>query len=172
MNSKLWSRSNALSSLVFVVALGLVGCAHPIHTSSAPAPVQAELRFVDVQKFDKELRASLSQPLPEVEVSLFNAVTPNQIPERLQNWLAAVEDGGGVVQVIPPPTDLKPKDPLLKLSLVNTLWSDSKTAKEVASGLLFKSAQQYNAQILLKTDGQGVSVVDRIIFVQRKPPSP
>ena len=161
-----WGQSSVVC-MVLILAFGLSGCSYQPLNSAEQTPASSDLRFVDLQKFDKELHSSLSQPLPQVEVAFYNEVTPNQIPDRLQNWMAAVENGGGTVKVIPPPSDIKPKDPFLLLSLASTLWSASKTAKEISTGSLFKSAQKYDAQILLKTDSKGVSVVDKIIFVQR-----
>jgi hypothetical protein len=167
-----WGGKKPFVSVVLILTLVVSGCSHQPQQGAGKAAASAELRFVDLQKFDRELHASLSSPLPQVEVAFFNSVTPNQIPERLQNWMSAVEDGGGAVRVIPPPSDLKPKDPFLLLSLVSTLWSASKAAKEMSTGAFFKSAHKYDAQIQLKTDAQGVSVVDKIIFVQRNKSAP
>lgn len=128
---------------------------------------QPNLQFVDLQKFDRELHASLSQPLAKVEVAFYNDITPNALPDRLQNWIAAVETGGGSVKVIPPKSSVQPKSPLLLFSLASTLWSASKTAKEMSTSARFNSAQGYDAMIQLKSDDKGASVVDKVVFIQR-----
>ncbi len=135
---------------------------------SPAEPAQTELRFVDLQKFDRELYASLSQSLPTVEVAFYNEVTPNALPERLQNWMAAVETGGGNVKVVPPKSSVQPKDPFLLLSLASTLWSASKTAKELSTNSRFNSAVGYDAIIQLKRDEKGTNVVEKVIF-NKKP---
>jgi hypothetical protein len=166
-----WNEFSFWQPVVISVLLGSLltaGCSHaPDHPPSATS-AQTELQFVDLQKFDNSLHASLSQTLPRVEVAFYNDVTPNQIPDRLQNWMAAVESGGGNVQVVPPPSSLQAKSPLMLISMISTLWTASKTAREMSSGARFQSAKKYDAQIVLKNNDKGQSIVDKIIFVERK----
>ena len=160
---------NSLKAMVFCSCLMVVltGC-NTMQTSKTPEePPQTNLSFVDLQKFDRELHASLSQPLPKVEVAFYNDITPNALPDRLQNWMAAVETGGGSVKVIPPKSTIQPKDPFLLFSLASTLWSATKTAREMSNSARFNSAQGYDAMIQLKTDEKGASVVDKVVFIKR-----
>ena len=41
-------------------------------------------------------------------------------------------------------------------------------AKEMAARAQYKSAGAYDAQIILKTDDKGDSVVEKVVFLQRK----
>ena len=136
-------------------------------SKEAAVPAKSELSFVDLQGFDKELHSSLSEPLPKVEVAFYNPLTPNALPERLQNWMAAIETGGGKVKVTPPKSTVTAKDPFLLFTLASTLWSASKTAREMSTSAKFNSAQGYDAEILLKVDNSGTSVVDKVIFIKR-----
>ena len=162
------SQSKRLRSLLFTcVALSLSACSLMPGNKETSAPAKSELSFVDLQGFDKEMHSAFSQPLPKVEVAFYNPLTPNALPDRLQNWMAAVETGGGTVKVISPKSSVTPKDPFLLFTLASTLWSASKTAREMSNSSRFNSVQGYDAEIQLKVDDKGTSVVDKVVFVKR-----
>ena len=100
-------------------------------------------------------------------MSFYDKVTPSALPLRLQAWLSSVEAGGGKVKVVPPKSDISAKDPFLLMSLASSLWSASKIAKEAAVKAQFYAAQAYNVELVLKDDGTGQSVVDKVVFVKR-----
>lgn len=150
-----------------MLAFTLSACeTNPAQTAS-PVPAKSELKFVDLSGFDRDLSASLSAPLPRVEVAFYDRITPSAVPERLQHWMAAVELGGGSVKVVPPQSSVTAKSPFLIISLVSSLWSASKMVKELSAKAQFKSAQGFDAEILLKVDDKGESVVDKVVFLQR-----
>jgi hypothetical protein len=152
-------------SLVLAVLLAACG-ANPA-TPVGHASAQPSLQFVDLQGFDRDLAASLQAPLPAVEVAFYDRVTPSALPERLQHWMAAVELGGGTVKVVPPKSSVTAKSPFLLISLASSLWSASKMVKDLSAQAQFKSAQAFDANIILKLDEQGESVVEKVVFVQR-----
>lgn len=154
---------------VLVLGLGLSACeSNPSQPSStAAAPPKAELQFVDLQGFDRDLSGSLSAPLPKVDVAFYDRVVPSALPERLQAWVAAVEAGGGTVKVIPPKSTVTAKNPFLLISAISTLYSASKMAKDMATKAQFKAAQAYDAEIILKGDDRGESIVERVVFTKK-----
>lgn len=160
-------------SLTASVTLGLAltGCGSsplPSDTTTGLVVPKAGLQFVDLQGFDRELSGSLSAPLPKVDVAFYDRITPSAMPERLQQWMASVEAGGGNVKVIPPKSTVAAKDPFLLISVATSLWSASKMAKEMAAKAQFKAAQAYDAEIILKVDEKGETLVDKVVFLQRK----
>jgi len=168
--------ARTLSVISVVSTLALVACQTPppaasiqtpapLAASATPAPVASEIEFVDLKTFDNQLSGALAARLPQVEVDFYNRVTPTELPERLQHWMASVQTGGGSVRVVPPPGSITPKDPLL---LFSALWNAIKLARMAAETAQRKPAQAYDAQILLKADPQGEAVVDKIVFVQRE----
>lgn len=163
----MFSVSSQKLVLTAVMALALVACESNPNQSTA-APPKAELQFVDLQGFDRDLSGSLSAPLPKVDVAFYDRVAPSALPERLQQWMAAVEDGGGTVKVIPPKSSVTAKSPFLLLSAISAFWSASKTAKEVSAKAQFNAAHAYDAEIILKQDDKGNSIVDKVVFTQRK----
>lgn len=164
INRKLVARFAA--GLAF--ALAIVGCeSNPTQTSDA-SPPKAELQFVDLQGFDRDLSGSLSAQLPKVDVAFYDRIAPSAMPERLQQWMASVEAGGGTVKVIPPKSTVTAKNPFLLISAATSLWSASKMAKEMATKAQFKAAQAFDAEIVLKVDDKGATLVDKVVFIQRK----
>ena len=148
--------------------LALAGCSSKSVAPVNAGPPKADVQFVDLQGFDRELGTALSAPLPRVDVAFYDRVSPNALPERLQRWMASVENGGGTVKVVPPKPSVTSKSPLLLISAISSLWSASSIAKEMAANAQFKAAQAFDAEILLKTDDRGDSVVDKVVFVKRK----
>jgi hypothetical protein len=150
-----------------LIVTGLSACeTEPVAPAVASHP-KPELQFVDLQGFDTELSNSLTTQLPRVEVAFYDRITPSTLPLRLQTWLNSVDAGGGRVKVTPPKSDITAKDPLLLLSLASSLWSVSKLAKEAAVKYQFNSARAYDAEVVLKEDGNGQTLVDHIVFVKR-----
>jgi hypothetical protein len=153
-------------SSLFLVACALFACGG-LEGTVRPIAAEPSIRFVDLKGFDQELGASLSAPLPKVEVGFYDRVAPSQLPERLQKWLAAVEAGGGCVKVTPPPSTVTAKGPLLLLGAVTSLWTANKMLKEIADEARFRAAGGYDAEMLLKADGGGDVIVDKVVFVRR-----
>ncbi len=155
-------------AFLLTLALTLVACeTNPPQPVSA-LPAKTELQFVDFQGFDRDLTGSLSASFPKVDVAFYDNIAPSALPERLQHWMAAVESGGGTVKVVPPKSSVTAKNPFLLISAINTFWSASKMVKEISTEARFKSAQAYDAEILLKVNDKGDSLVDKVVFVQRK----
>ncbi len=159
-----------IAALISAFLLGLTGCATPANTSSPPhAPVVAkpQLDFVDLQSFDRELGAALSASLPKVEVAFYDRITPSALPERLQQWMTSVQAGGGTVKVVPAASTVTAKNPFLLLSLLSSLWTASEAVKALSAQQHHLVAQAFDAQIILKADDRGDSLVDRVIFTKK-----
>jgi hypothetical protein len=154
--------------LAVLLALGVAACGSNPGQGASSGPPKSDLQFVDLQGFDRDLYGSLSAPLPQVDVAFYDRITPSTMPDRLQTWMAAVEKGGGKVTIVPPKPTVTAKDPFLLISIVTSLWSASKMAREMSTKAQFAAAEAYDAQILLKHDDRGDSVVDKVVFVQRK----
>lgn len=154
--------------IVALLALTLSACGIDPTLPASSGPPKPELQFVDLQSFDRDLTQSLQAPLPKVDVAFYDKVTPSALPERLQPWMAAVEAGGGSVKVVPPKPALASRSPFLLISAISSIWSASKIAKELALKGQYKTAQAFDAEIQLKLDEKGESVVDKVVFVQRK----
>ncbi|QDL52758.1 hypothetical protein [Rhodoferax aquaticus] len=150
-----------------LLAASLTACETQPVAPSAAVAAKPEVAFVDLQGFDRDLSGALAAKLPKVDVAFYDRIAPSALPERLHHWMASVEAGGGTVKVTPPPGSVTPKDPFLLISAISAVWNASKMVNAAAINAQYKPAQAYDAQIVLKADPQGVSVVDKIVFVQR-----
>lgn len=142
----------------------------PPTTTAATAlasPAKSNLEFIDLQGFDRDLHNSLSAALPAVDVAFYSRVSPSALPERLQKWMAAVESGGGKIKVTPAKSTVTAKNPFMIIGVVNFAFNLSKAAKLEAEYSQFKPAKSFDAEIVLKADGDGESIVDKVVFTPR-----
>jgi hypothetical protein len=146
----------------------LLGCVSNPMRDEASAPPKEALQFIDLQSFDQDLSGSLTAVLPKVDVNFYDQIAPSALPDRLQNWMVAVQTGGGTVKVVPPKSTLTAKNPFLLISAVSSLWTASKMIKAASINAQFTAAKVYDAEIMLKTDDRGQSWVDKVVFTQRK----
>ncbi len=156
-------------AFLLLLALTLAACESSPIRPTAATPPKPELQFIDLQGFDKDLAGALGAPLPKVDVAFVDRIVPSAMPDRLQQWMASVEAGGGKVKLVPPKSTVTAKNPFMLLSAVSTLWSASKMAREMALKAQFDAARAYDAEIQLKTDDRGDTVVDRVVFIKRQP---
>jgi hypothetical protein len=136
-------------------------------SAAVPSPAKSKLEFIDLQGFDRDLHNALSATLPAIDVAFYSRVSPSALPERLQKWMAAVESGGGTIKVTPPKSTVTAKNPFLIIGVVNFAFNVSKAAKLEAEYSQFKPAKSFDAEIVLKADGEGESIVDKVVFTPR-----
>ncbi len=137
-------------------------------TSPSPSPAaKPSLEFVDLQAFDSDLRTSLSAPLPKVDVAFFGRITPSALPERLQHWMTAVQAGGGSVKVVPPASTVTTRNPMMLINLLSSFWTASEAIKSRSTQAQYRVAHAFDAQIVLKLDDKGDTVVDRVVFLKK-----
>ncbi len=148
--------------------LTLFGCASnaPLHETSRISAPQSKISFIDITKFDKDLAASLSSDIQTVDVSFYEKVSPNKIPERMQQWISAVESTGGKVKVETPPNEPQPRSVFALLSLLGSAYSALKNQLPQPASTAFKAAQGRNAVISLERGPSGGLVVEKIQFTK------
>lgn len=61
------------------------------------------IQLIDSEVFDYKLGLSLARNLPKVTLAVISPFSANQIPERLEKWLSAVDEHGGEVTVVVDP---------------------------------------------------------------------
>lgn len=145
-------------------AAGQVRAAQAAEAVRAAIP---RLQFIDMGGFDQTLSTSLNTASPKVEVGFYDKVTPSALPERLQKWMAAVESRGGKVKITPPPSSVAPKNPFLLISAISSIWSASGMVRDASAESRFAVAGNYDAELVLKQDDKGDTLVEKLVFVQR-----
>ena len=151
-------------SLLFVGCL-IVGCSSTVSTSQEVKPSN-QLNFIDLGKFDRELAVSLKDIDESVGVSFYEKVSPNQVPERLQKWISAVERSGGSVKIETPPNEPTARNPLSILSLLGSAYSAIKSQITPQPESFLSSTKGRNAVISLERGANGELLVEKIRFVK------
>lgn len=147
--------------LVATMCSIFVGCQSTVEVS----PPQKTITFIDAQKFDNELTSSLKQLNEPVSVNFHNQVTPNQIPQRIDKWLAAVEKSGGKINISTPVGEPTPKDPMFLFGLFSGLWNAIKTLRgEMTSYSMDDAVKNKNVNIALERNAQGNLFIQKIEF--------
>ncbi|MDD0815820.1 hypothetical protein PSQ39_14375 [Curvibacter sp. HBC28] len=120
--------------------------------------------FLDLPRFDTALAAALNAAQPQVDVTFYSKVSPNQLPQRLQKWLTAIEQSGGSLEVAPPPGDLAPRNPVLLLGLLGGLWSTLKAWGEIKESHMLQAAAGHHVTLQLNRSADGEIVIERLVF--------
>ncbi len=81
---------------MYVLLLVCAGCT----ADTPPLQGQGGLTFFDSDSFDSQLSTRLGGENAQVTVATMGPVTLNDMPKRLNAWLAAVSDRGGQVVVV------------------------------------------------------------------------
>lgn len=159
---------NALTCAIFGLCLGLVACQSdplvPTRTPSQAGDVAVEVKFIDLAKFDHDLYRALHTQDPEIKVVMYEKVSPNNTPDRLQKWLNAVEKNGGKVEIEPPPNELVPKNPFVLIGLVGGLWDAVKAVADFRDAQLTHAVKGHDAVISLERNQRGEIVVGKLTF--------
>lgn len=150
--------------------IGLLFCVIACSTATQSSRVKDEpkqqLSFIDLGNFDRELSESLNSELNLIEVSFYEKVSPNKIPERLQKWISVVEQSGGKVKIETPPNEPTPKNALTLLSLLGSAYSAIKEQSAFRAERLFTSVKGRNAVISLERGLNGELLVNKIQFTK------
>jgi hypothetical protein len=158
---------------LFVLLASLSGCQTdptlPVSASAAhhADSAKSEVMFMDIKKFDQDLYRALHTSEPEVKVVMYEKVSPNSTPDRLQKWLNAVEKNGGKVDIEPPPNELVPKNPLALIGLVGGLWDAVKAVTDFRDAEMTRAVKGRDAVISLERNARGEVVVSKLTFKKK-----
>jgi hypothetical protein len=132
------------------------------------AEVKPNITFIDTNKFDSDLSASLVAIKNPIEVNFYSPITPNEIPPRLEKWLSMVDKSGGKVNVASPVGEPVPKSPTLILGLFSGLWNAFKIFSGESSAKSMEDAiKTRDANIQLARNAQGNLYIQKITFNER-----
>jgi hypothetical protein len=140
------------------------GIPHTLEGASDLTTSHKEVKFFDIKKFDHELYQALQSKEPEVTVVLYEKVSPNNTPDRLQKWLNSVERNGGKIDIEPPPNELVPRNPFALIGLIGSLWDVIKAATDFRDSQLTQSVKGRDAVIRLERNTRGEIVLNSITF--------
>lgn len=146
-------KSDSLKIYLLAASLLLIsGCTHTPTT----AKHSENLRFMDTDVFDKNLSSSMSADTEIINVAITGDVSINQIPNRLGNWLSAVVNKQGQVEV-------EPETRSLELGAILALLPVA--YQYLKKEILYGDAEDYNATIFYDPD---TGLVNQVVFTKRK----
>jgi len=155
-------------SLILLIAVTFLGALFGCQSVNL-GPAKDSITFIDAQKFDSELANSLVNSKNPVDVDFYNPVSPNQIPPRLEKWIAIAETTGGKITVTQPPNELAPKDPMLLLGLFTGIWQAIKLMSgQYSSYAAEEGAKKRDVNIALARNEQGSLYAQKVIFIPRE----
>ncbi|MBI5519484.1 MAG: hypothetical protein HY916_05440 [Desulfovibrio sp.] len=144
----------AVLSLLGLLAV-LSACAGRNPAEGAPA--LSEVQFLDSGSFDRKLSASLSARQPLVTVVFPASITLNNIPERMDKWLAKVEKFGGKVEIQP--------EPEAGRGIISEIFGlFIKAYEAIEEAVIYAPAKNYNVMIYYRAQ---TGLVTRLCFVQK-----
>jgi hypothetical protein len=148
---------------VCVALIFLAGCvATGTDSPTTSAPPSSSLTFLDMKGFDSDLYRALDAKLPEVTVSFLDKPSPNKTPERVQKWLESLKQSGGQLEIVQPPNELAPKNPLALIGLLGSAWSSGKALIEINDQRKLSAIKGRDAVIYLQRSKTGDIIIDRI----------
>ncbi|NBP40008.1 MAG: hypothetical protein EBV34_16500 [Betaproteobacteria bacterium] len=130
-------------------------------------PTPEPIRFIDLSKFDTDLERALKGSNESITVMFYEKTSPNNMPNRLQKWVTAVEKSGGKIDVEPPPDEPRPRSPAMLIGLLGGLWSSIKAWGEIRERAMLDAVQTRNVLIHLERNAAGEIIVGRVAFPSR-----
>ena len=160
----MYAVSRKLACFVAIATVvSISGCQSLPHAEAKP-----NITFIDTNKFDSDLSASLVAIKNPIEVNFYSPITPNEIPPRLEKWLSMVDKSGGKVNVASPVGEPVPKSPTLILGLFSGLWNAFKIFSGESSAKSMEDAiKTRDANIQLARNAQGNLYIQKITFNER-----
>jgi len=152
-----------LKLLISLASIVVLACAQQALGQTAPEPI----RFIDLSKFDTDLERALKGSNESIAVMFYEKTSPNNMPNRLQKWVTAVEKSGGKIDVEPPPDEPRPRSPAMLIGLLGGLWSSIKAWGEIRERAMLDAVQTRNVLIHLERNAAGEIIVARVSFPPR-----
>lgn len=156
----------------FICLAFMTGCETAPTIKSDQSPPAKEVAFLDGDSFDNKLGDSLSFDHEEVAIKLYDKFSPNKMPPRIQQWVSHLEKNGGKIQMVEPTSEsgVTAKDPFLIFSLINAIRSTLPIAEQVQNEKnYYTNTKNRDVKIMLARNANNEVVVDRLVFVKKKP---
>ena len=118
------------------------------------------VHFLNSKLFDESLSELFSKKEKQVVVEFSTPVTTAELPERIDQWLYAVKDGGGQIKVEQDPDRVSRGVVTEIISVVVGIY------EYVSEKVTFSNAEEYDAKVYY--DG-GSGQITRVLFDRREP---
>lgn len=154
--------SDCRTAGVYVAAIVLVfltACSGMQPNSDvAPAPKPGSVTYLDTDRFDENLSSLLAEKAPSVRVSFLDPPAVGEMPPRMNQWLAAVEENGGKLNV--EGQQQGSKSVAAVMALLTVVKEGHAMYKESHK---FTPTENYDAVIKLAEDGVEVENIEFVL---------
>jgi hypothetical protein len=134
-------------------------------STTPTTPSKASVTFINLQRFDDNLSASLVGIKEPVSVDFYSPVSPNDIPLRMLKWLATVEKSVSRINISQPEGEIVPRYPMIVFSLFSGLWNGIKAVRSEYMNLnMENSMKNRDADISMALNGRGILYNQKIVF--------
>jgi hypothetical protein len=156
-------------SLILAACLVISACETNPAVKSSQVDAAPIVAFLDADKFDNELSASLSAPMTEVTVPFYDKVSPNNMPERIKVWVNYIEKNGGKIQMTEPTSSsgVTAKNPFLIFSMINAIKTLVTLEQKSEKAKVLAAAKGHDVKILLAYNAKNEIVIDKIVFAKK-----
>lgn len=140
--------------LLVLIVFWVSGCVTGGDGAGTPSDRElsnGELSFFDSITFDNQLSSSMASKLPVITVKVIAPFTTNNIPERLDKWLASVRKYGGQVELKPDPDYPASRSLGFIFDLLKRVYDYTKEM------LIYKKAENYDATVFYKPESGEVT---------------
>ena len=125
---------------------------------------RAQLTFMDSKLFDAKLGKEMEAGKEYVEVTISGRVPLSNIPPRIDRWVVKSAEEGKVELLESKP---KPKTRFL-FGLIPLVFNAVGIMKNYQEERMFNQARKYDTKIYYKKDGEGDTLIEKIVFTKRE----
>ena len=143
-----------LSPLVILGMVSVPVAAEPEDDREVPLP---STTFIDSKIFDRKMSSMTKAKLKEIQIEFADKPSPNELPERLDAWLDAVDRYGGTV-------DIEPTEPMRGV-LGALVYLASEAIRAAKKKSLYRGAKHYDAVIYYSPES---GLVERVLFSRKE----
>jgi hypothetical protein len=141
---------------VFALALAAAACASsPVSLAERPQS-SASVVFLESSMFDRHLREAMAGGTSTIVVQFPTPFTTNEIPDRLDAWLSAIDRSGGGVETVPVEQPRGGELLAIELSL--------RAARRIGQAQKYRPASAYRARLYYEP---ATGKVARVEFVRK-----
>lgn len=127
------------------------------------------IEFLDSQTFDRKVSRELAKNPRRTVVAVNDQIPLSQLPARLDNWLSAVDNDGGAVEV-KAESSVDDKGPKTRsmLAVASIAFSAISKIGDYLKESIYDPAKNYDATIYYKTTDSGTRIISSIVFTRKR----
>lgn len=155
-------------TILLAITFALASCAGPGVDLLGEGRAKSNIEYSDFDKFDRDMQASVSaETINVVSVVFYEKYSPQDIPQRVQNWISSAEMHSGVVNFKYPEGEETRKSEQSIRQTINRLWDKILNINLNIFNRTQHSIENRDVLIELNRTKTGDIYVQRINFIKR-----